>query len=200
MIDRANRPSSDSVSRRRFVRGAVCFGVLGSVSGCFDVEIDERVDRVDDRSGDEPSEETVTPPDERVAAYERAIHERVNEVRRDRDVDPLAYNEAIATVAREHSADMAEREYFSHESPDGEGPADRLAEFFPGHCRGVGENIANVREEGDPQSLGERVVSLWMDSPGHRENLLRTMFDEEGFGVHVADDRVVVTQKFCATG
>lgn len=212
-------------SRRQFLRGSTIVAVVGSLGGCLDDPTaipdpgDELVDdgrdgeppqRADD--GDDPGtdeddpgidgDDPETDVDERVTAHEQAIHEQVNETRQDHDRERLAYNDDIAAVARGHSADMAEREYFAHESPEGEGPHDRMADFFPGRCRMVGENIAKVglRPDDDPAAVGERVVSGWMRSPGHRENLLRETFHEEGIGVTITDDdRVLATQKFCGT-
>lgn len=182
-------------TRRRFLRTATILAV-GGTSGCLGA-LDETPDTDEQSPG--PTETTV---DEQVETHERAIHERVNENRQTHDLDSLAYEEAIATVARQHSADMAEREYFAHTSPEGEQPADRLTEFFPERCRMIGENIARVglRPNDDPEEAAERIVSGWMDSPGHRENILNASFDGEGIGVALADgDRLFATQNFCAT-
>lgn len=186
-------------SRRRFLRGAGLLTVGGAIPGCVDVP-----DGAPGSGGatDPGGATDGEPPDEQVQAYELAIHGRVNEARRMHDLDPLAFDEDVAAVARAHSADMAERGYFSHESPEGEGPDDRLDEFFPWSCRGIGENIAKVGLGPDdaPETVAERVVSGWMDSPGHRENVLREAFDEQGIGVAITDgDYVLATQNFCST-
>lgn len=164
---------------------------VGAVPGCLE-DLDEPSDA--DGTG---SDEAV---DEQVRAYEMAIHERVNEVRREHDVAPLSFDEEIAAVARAYSRDMAERDYFSHESPEGEGPGDRMEAFLPEHCRRIGENLAKVgrRPGDDREAVVERVVSGWMNSPGHRRNVLRESFDEQGIGVATTeDDHVLVTQNFC---
>ncbi len=46
------------------------------------------------------------------------------------------------------------------------------------------------------EEIASRIVDGWMDSPGHRQNILETSYDKEGIGV-VADERVYVTQNFC---
>lgn len=188
------RGRKPSWSRRRFLCTATT--LVGGTPGCLDA----RVETPDtDEESPSPTETTV---DEQVGTHERAIHERVNEARQSHDLDPLAHDEAIAAVARRHSTDMAERGYFAHTSPEGEQPADRLAEFFPEPCRMIGENIARVglRPDDDPEEAAERVVSGWMDSQGHRENILNASFDAEGIGVAVTEsDRLFATQNFCAT-
>lgn len=190
-------------SRRHFLRQAAPLTIIGFLSGCVELELDDfgAVDWSDDEEPDTfPAPDDVY-ADEQTLAYEQAIHDRVNAVRLDHDRNPLAKKEAIAAVARAHSADMVEREYFAHESPDGEGPGDRLDDFMPNPCRMIGENLANVGlfPENDDEVIAERVVSGWMDSAGHRENLLRDAFDVEGIGVAIReDDRVYVTQKLCA--
>lgn len=193
------------VSRRRFLRGTTALAVVGVIPGCSDQngasDIDGNATDGTPTADNSPEADDAS-VGEQVSAYERAIHERINEIRRRNDLGTLEFNEEIAAVARQHSADMAERDYFAHESPGGEGPADRLSEFFPEHCRQIGENIANVglRPDDDPEAVAERIVSGWMDSPGHRENILREGFDEEGIGVVITDDdRVLATQNFCAT-
>lgn len=180
--------------------GSALGGCLGDLDGLPDS--DDSLGGDDTPDAADTSDAADTPVDEQVLAHERAIHDRVNEVRGQHDLGRLEYDETIATIAREHSADMAERDYFAHESPGGEGPDDRLADVFPEHCREIGENIATVgrRSDDDPDAVAQRIVSGWMDSPGHRENLLREAFDEEGIGVAFADDgRVLATQNYCST-
>lgn len=192
-------------SRRRFLRDAAILTVVGALPACLGQrgEPDSGDGAPDNSTTDNDSTDVDgAAADEQVRAYERAIHERVNEIRQEHGLDPLQYNEDIAAVAREHSVDMARQDYFAHESPEGEGPADRLEAFFPEHCQKIGENIANVglRPNDEPEAVAERVVSGWMNSPPHRKNILREGFDEEGIGVAITDDgRVLVTQNFCAT-
>jgi len=178
------------VERRQFLRGAATVTALGT-AGCLD--------NIDVEPGtDEPPSPDGVPPSEEGEPYERAIHERVNEVRQEHDLETLTFSESIATVAREHSHDMAERDYFAHESPEGEQLEDRMSEFMPGYCRLVGENLASVgiRSE-EVDAVADRIVSGWMESPGHRENVLRDGFDEQGIGVALTDDRLLATQNFC---
>lgn len=175
---------------------------IGAVSGCLG---DANDSGGSDGSGaDDPNDTNDTDDSNSdgggVNAYERAVHELVNGIRRERDLEPFAYNEEIAAIARGHSEDMVERGYFGHESPDGNSSSDRLDEFIPGRCMGIAENIVHVAGGPDvePETVAERALSLWMDSSGHRRSILSETFDEEGIGVAFSDERAVITQNFCA--
>lgn len=86
---------------------------------------------------------------------------------------PLTWNPQLLQAAREHSSDMAENDYFSHQRPDGNSPAQRMraAGYNSSY---VGENIA----AGQPTV--ESVVSKWMHSPEHCKNLMNPKFRNIG--------------------
>lgn len=141
------------------------------------------------------------------AETERLVHEAINDERTAEGLDPLERDENLRWVAREHSVDMIDQGYVGHESPDGVTPADRLDEAG---CSAGGENVAQswfgepVDVDGerfvaeDEGELADHLVSQWMDSPGHRENVLRESYAESGVGVVVTEEnRVYATQKFC---
>lgn len=148
------------------------------------------------------------------------IHRRINDIRARHGLDPLSWDEELAAIALGHSRDMAERDYFDHVSPEGKDFTDRYRE--QGYTRTTrvgdvvyqgGENLfmGNVvdsytydRDTGEILSysyftlegLADTAVNGWMESPGHRENIL-TPFSREGIGVWVDDDgEVYVTQNF----
>lgn len=131
------------------------------------------------------------------AAVEAAIHDRVNAVRAERGLEALSAREDLATVADSHSRDMAERGYLSHTSPEGETMTDRY-ERFDVDCRGWAENILyNYASDESPTAAARRSVDQWMESTGHRRNILSTSWTAEGIGAAVADDgRLYVTQNF----
>lgn len=87
----------------------------------------------------------------------------------------LALNENLQVSARRHALDMAERNYFAHESPDGGTLSDRIRRAGYGGCS-AGENIA--RGQRDP----EAVVEAWMGSDGHCSNILLPRYDTIGVG------------------
>jgi uncharacterized protein YkwD len=101
---------------------------------------------------------------------------------------PLTPDPALASLAEGHSRDMAERGYFSHTTPDGSSPWDRAA------AAGVenmgGENIARG------QSDAQAVMEAWMNSEGHRANILNCDFRTLGVGAHFAQGGPWWTQAF----
>jgi uncharacterized protein YkwD len=80
----------------------------------------------------------------------------------------------LQTAAQLHSRDMADRRYFSHTSPEGRGPGDRAA--AQGYATWSGENIAS----GYPTPAA--VVAAWMNSAGHRANILNCRSRSTGVG------------------
>jgi len=87
----------------------------------------------------------------------------------------LRFDSRLAAAARAHSADMVDRHYFEHESPDGSTPADRTA--AAGYADYGGENIAWG------QGSAAEVMSDWMGSPDHRRNILDCEFTSVGVGL-----------------
>lgn len=112
-------------------------------------------------------------PDNQV---QREILERVNAERSKMGARALVLSETLSQAAQAHAADMARRKYFSHQSPEGCGMADRVAFYAPRERTTLGENIAMGQR--DPRA----VVAAWMASPGHRANLLNPDFEELGVG------------------
>ncbi|KKD06753.1 CAP domain-containing protein, partial [Streptomyces sp. WM6386] len=88
---------------------------------------------------------------------------------------PLAVDPFLTTAAQAHSADMIARAFYSHTSPDGSRPWDRAA-AAGSRRRSIGENIACG------QRSPAEVVEGWMNSPGHRANILKPDFTHIGIG------------------
>ncbi|UOZ06936.1 CAP domain-containing protein [Amycolatopsis sp. WQ 127309] len=110
------------------------------------------------------------------ARHEDAVTRLVNAIRTKSGLPPLRTDERLRAAARGHSKDMARRDFCAHVDPDGRAPADRMR--AAGHPRPGGENVARGQE--DPRT----VVQAWLDSPGHRANLLNAEFTTIGVGVH----------------
>jgi uncharacterized protein YkwD len=104
----------------------------------------------------------------------------------------LTVNPILVSVARAHSQDMAARGYFDHTSPDGMSPFDRMRQA--GYWGGLmGENIA----AGQPTP--QAVMQAWMNSPGHRANILNCGYTAIGIGVFTRPGspfRIYWTQDF----
>ncbi|NHN40236.1 CAP domain-containing protein [Halorubellus sp. JP-L1] len=122
---------------------------------------------------------------------ERLIHEQINEVREENGLDPLAFNDTFASVARAHSADMADRDFFEHVNPDGEGPFDRYSSVVDdGACSAYGENIQGIGGPTTNEDFADAVVSWWMNSSEHRANVLDPDWESEGIGVYFTTDSI----------
>lgn len=99
----------------------------------------------------------------------------INNERKKEGLGPLKFDRELVPVARAHSRDMFSRSYFSHLSPDGESPFDRLREAEIPFIS-AGENLALA------QTLKIAHQGL-MQSPGHRANILRPTFGRVGIGI-----------------
>jgi hypothetical protein len=98
-------------------------------------------------------------------------------------------------VAAFHSADMVRRNFFDHINPDGLAPQDRLRLLRPQLLGCTGENLAWVSRR-DEDMIARDVVRGWMESPGHRGNLLQEAHTHMGVSVVPSRDRIHVTQLF----
>lgn len=97
-----------------------------------------------------------------------------NRVRSDHNLPQLTENNTLNLIAKEKVENMFEDEYFAHTSPDGKEASD-LANEFNYHFILIGENLA----KGIFQS-NKALIDGWMDSPGHRENILKEKYGEIG--------------------
>jgi hypothetical protein len=124
---------------------------------------------------------------------ERRTLEWINEVRAREGLPGLSADRSLEEVARAHSADMAGRGFFAHESPEGLGPEDRVRDGGLAYEL-VAENLGKSLDMDDPVA---GVVDGWLHSPGHRANIMDPRFDRTGVGV-IVDGRGVLyfTQLF----
>ncbi|WP_420803464.1 CAP domain-containing protein [Streptomyces naphthomycinicus] len=112
----------------------------------------------------------------------------VNEERAKAGCSPLAANSSLTGLAEAYSDDMAARDFFDHTDPDGRSPWDRAAKA--GVTDLGGENIARG------QADAAAVMAAWMNSPGHRANILNPDFKTLGVGVHFGPGGPWWTQDF----
>jgi len=121
----------------------------------------------------------------------------LNVERTERGLRGLRVNGRLSAAAQRHTSDMVRRRYFSHTSRSGSDMGDRIRS--QGYLSGarswmLGENLAwGSGERSTPRSI----VRAWMDSPGHRRNILTARFREIGIGV--VDQAPVRTGKRGAT-
>ena len=108
---------------------------------------------------------------------ERDLLAAINKERAGRNLAVLRPSRALADVARRHSAEMARGNILSHESPEGKSFTDRLAEAGVPFAA-TGENVAR-----SGTFVADLIHQSFMESPGHRENVLNRDFDEIGIGI-----------------
>lgn len=126
------------------------------------------------------------------AEMEEQIRQRINEIRQKEGLTELQPNPKLAEVARRYSQQMAEQDFFSHTSPAGDTPAQRVQAAGITYIV-VGENLFTSTNIPQPVNAA---VKGWMDSPGHRENILRSQYRETGIGVWRDGETYYVTQLF----
>ena len=109
------------------------------------------------------------------SGFETAVLDLVNQQRAAQNLRPLNWNNQLHEAARDHSEDMAANNYFSHTSLDGRTAWDRMEDA--GYQWGsAGENIAAG------YSTPQAVVNGWMNSAGHRQNILSPGYCDLGVG------------------
>lgn len=125
-------------------------------------------------------EERLTPTKE-----EQAALELTNKEREAAKVPLLKFNATLYKAAREHSENMAKQNKFEH-SLDGISYGERMVAMkYKG--KDFGENIAC----GYPKMSAKEAVAEWMDSPPHKENLLKETFGEIGIAKAVSKDGTI---------
>ncbi len=113
--------------------------------------------------------------DSTVASYEKEVVRLVNEIRVKHGLKELTYDWELSRVARYKSQDMKDNRYFSHTSPVYGSPFQMIRNFGISY-RSAGENIAKG------YATPAAVVNGWMNSSGHRANILNASFTRIGVG------------------
>ncbi|MBD1918715.1 MULTISPECIES: CAP domain-containing protein [Cyanophyceae] len=184
---------------KRFIhiRQAVGFvAVALALVGCEPTDLEQLLERIPPvtRIGREPPAEpdAAGAQSSATAEMETLVYERINEIRQQEGLNPLQPNGPLAQVARQYSQRMATENFFGHVSPTGDAPAQRVSDANILYAM-VGENLFTSTNAPDPAPLA---VQGWMDSPGHRENILRSGFTETGVGVWQRGSTYYFTQLF----
>lgn len=107
--------------------------------------------------------------------FEKEVVELVNKERAKENLEPLKMHERLSSLARKKSQDMAKNNYFNHTSPTYGSPFDMMNQFNFSYSM-AGENIAAG------QRSPEQVVEGWMNSEGHRKNIMKDGFTHIGVG------------------
>ena len=130
-------------------------------------------------------------PAYKLSERESKILEQTNQERKKKDLPPLKHNPLLSRVARAHSANMGKQMKMEH-TLDGKSPFDRMREAGY-QFRRAGENVAF----GYPKMPTMDIIRAWMESKGHRENILSTDYTEIGVGAAEGmDGKIYYTQVF----
>lgn len=130
------------------------------------------------------------------AEIEQKVFAGMNAERAKNGLNALTWDARLADMARAHSADMLAKKYFSHNDPNGCGSSCRANNAGYGWMA-IGENI--YMTEGynlTSTAEAEMIVQGWMNSPGHRANILGSQFTNSGVGVAVQGDKVYITAMY----
>jgi len=137
---------------------------------------------------------------------EGEIHDEVNEKREANGLNDLRQSDRLSSDATDYSERMVDDDFFSHTTPEGLSFAQRA------RCEPAAENLNIViydkrHDNGNDsvwyrnqEEVAEGVVTEWMNSEGHRRNILDARFTAQGIGVEVTEGpetEVVVTQQLC---
>ena len=128
----------------------------------------------------------------------RHVFHQTNGERTPRGLNALQPEATLSRIACRHNKDMMAHGYMGHEDSEGRGPSHRIArEHRRGLVKASGENVLwaqKPRSEG--ATLAADLVTSWMNSPGHRENILKSTYTHVGTCVTRRRDTVRATQVF----
>ena len=110
------------------------------------------------------------------SSYQQQVLDLVNVERTKRGISALTLDSNLSSVATKKSQDMVNKNYFDHTSPTYGSPFDMMKQFGISY-RTAGENIAKG------QKTPQEVVTAWMNSEGHRKNILNPNFTNLGVGI-----------------
>ncbi|HEY8560694.1 MAG TPA: CAP domain-containing protein [Pyrinomonadaceae bacterium] len=125
---------------------------------------------------------------------ERQIHYLINNERRKQNLSDLYWDEDLARMARAFSRQMARESFFDHYDRDGNSVVERAQRSNIRGWSKIGENLFFCEGYGNFDALA---VRGWMNSPGHRRNVLDRQFNTTGIGIaETRDGQVYITQVF----
>jgi uncharacterized YkwD family protein len=122
-----------------------------------------------------------------ISQYAQQVIELTNKERARAGLPALKVDAQLSDVAQKKSQDMQQNHYFSHTSPTYGSPFDMMRDFGVTY-KAAGENIAKG------QRTPQEVVAAWMNSPGHRANILNRQFTHIGVGFEQTEN--IWTQMF----
>jgi uncharacterized protein YkwD len=157
-----------------------------------------------------------------VAKMEQQIHQLINRERQSQGLAPLAWDEQLTAIARDHSLDMARHHFFSHTNLKGENATVRAKKRGWNKKKRIGPNtwliglaeniflnhlydkVVKTVQAGvtfnqeyvwnSQEKIAHSTVQGWMKSPSHRKNILSPVYDRHGIGVAISGSEVLITE------
>lgn len=157
-----------------------CFDGKGSLIPCSQTPGKPSVPNAPDAPS-KPASPSSPGAGESLSGYAQQVVNLVNKERATAGLSPLSANTNLAAVATKKAEDMRDKNYFSHTSPTYGSPFDMMSQFGIKYTA-AGENIAKG------QRTPESVMSAWMNSAGHRENIMSAKYNQIGVG-YVTDSK-----------
>ena len=132
-------------------------------------------------------------PQAAMGDYENTVAALINDYRTSNGLNAIAYEPTLTYVAKLRSADLMDRNYFSHYTPEGTNVFDLFRANGIAFSIG-GENLAQAM----PAAIGspEAFLGAWQNSAAHNANMLRVGYNYIGVGMVDNGDRIVVTTVF----
>ena len=128
-----------------------------------------------------------------MTALNADIFTLTNDERVQRKLDALSLDPMLAEIAARHSRDMVDRNYHAHVSPEGDGPAQRVGKLHRTLFGSASENVAfNSSLQAPVDRLATRFNRGWMNSLGHRRNILSSTSNRLGVGCSDAPDAQLI--------
>lgn len=163
-----------------------------------DKPVNKPADKPENKPADKPAEKPAEQPSNDsayIAQIEQMIFNKVNEERAKAGVAPLSYNNTMQKYARIKSEDMGVKKYFSHEDPNGQLITAKMKADGVSY-NSWGENIAYLSGYSGDANIANQFMTNWMNSSGHRANILSSNFTSMGVGVYKVGDTYYATQEF----
>ncbi|MGL5150069.1 MAG: CAP domain-containing protein [Clostridium sp.] len=128
-----------------------------------------------------------------ISNIEQEIFQKVNEERSKQGIPLLTYNKTMEKYGRIKAKDMGDKGYFAHENPNGELITVQMNKDGVGY-NAWGENIAY--STGDINAIATQFMNMWMNSEGHRKNILSDNYTSIGIGISKHGDEIYGVQEF----
>ncbi|HRY84556.1 MAG TPA: CAP domain-containing protein [Candidatus Cloacimonadota bacterium] len=130
--------------------------------------------------------------------FEKKIWELTNRERRANGLSALQYYQPLSELARRQSDNMRRHKFFDHKDQEGLTVGGRQEKYLPRlKINSIGENLAYLSNS-EKRFTPQEIVQGWMESPGHRANILSPDFTHLGVGVVTKGDKLWATQNFAS--